>query len=79
MMAASSSASMAYDVSLAKIRLPQPTYASVDRDEAFATLVDCLKWKVVIVEAPFGYAKTGLLAESCRRLGEEGKIGRAHV
>ena len=77
MMAASSSASMAYDVSLAKIRLPQPTYASVDRDEAFATLVDCLKWKVVIVEAPFGYAKTGLLAESCRRLGEEGSYRTA--
>lgn len=77
MMAASSSASMAYDVSLAKIRLPQPTYASVDRDEAFAALVDCLKWRVVIVEAPFGYAKTGLLAEACRRLGEEGSYRTA--
>ena len=70
--AAGSTMGMSYDISLAKIKMPQRTYASVDRDSALLTLVDCLQWKVVIVEAPFGYAKTGLLAEACRRLNEEG-------
>ena len=79
MTAAASAMNVTYDVSLAKIRLPQPQYASVDRDRAFAALVDCLKWKVVIVEAPFGYAKTGLLAEACRRLDEGGSYRTAWV
>lgn len=68
---AASEMSMSCDVALAKIKAPRRTFLSVDRDGALKSLVECLNWKIVTVEAPPGSAKSSLLAEACRRLGED--------
>lgn len=76
-MMTASAMNVAFDVALAKIKPPQRSFASIDRDGALDVLIDCLSWKVVIIEAPFGFAKSGFMAEACRRLGEGEVRGRS--
>lgn len=70
-MTAASAINVGFDVALAKIKAPQRTFPSIDRDDAFDVLVDCLSRRVVIVEAPFGSGKSGFLAEAYYRLGSD--------
>lgn len=69
---AASALGVGFEVSLAKIKPPARTSTMVERGEAFEALLDCLESRVVIIEAPFGFAKSSLLAEAYYRLGEEG-------